>query len=290
VAITLHKHGHVDDQPERFSVAGLLPENRGGSSVNATECRCCRSGRLTNIAYCTTSRRNTADAIEMLLLLAEHARLTVHPPPPPPDAYHFAICHLDLSDIYIEMNLSEEGGEMGRKVFCGSKNWAWGMRPRTKRCKRSDRYGQQGKTVHALARFAKAGDCSREKKTCVDLAFGFVSGDAVFPRGGRYFEARQIVRRRSAFLDQKMLSESRCLHISFWRACHAHRRAFRADGDDAALARIERLTKFPGLLIKPTFCAAAAHARGDRTRLWRRYVEARRSIGKLAQPFALRRS
>src|SRR6266481_4021059 len=65
---------------------------------------------LHNIAYLYYFRGEYSRAIEMLFATRRACEASG-------DAYHFALCHLDLSDIYLELNLSEEAREMAHEGF-----------------------------------------------------------------------------------------------------------------------------------------------------------------------------
>src|SRR6266849_4654630 len=63
-----------------------------------------------NIAYLYYFRGEYSRAIEMLFATRRACELTG-------DAYHLALCHMDLSEIYLELNLSEEAREMAHEGF-----------------------------------------------------------------------------------------------------------------------------------------------------------------------------
>jgi tetratricopeptide (TPR) repeat protein len=63
-----------------------------------------------NIAYLYYFRGEYSRAIEMLFATRRACEVTG-------DAYHLALCHLDLSEIYLELNLSEEAREMAHEGF-----------------------------------------------------------------------------------------------------------------------------------------------------------------------------
>src|SRR5947209_20451591 len=63
-----------------------------------------------NIAYLYYLRGEYSRAIEALYA-ARRACQAIG------DAYHFALCHLDLSDIYLELNLTEDAREMADEGF-----------------------------------------------------------------------------------------------------------------------------------------------------------------------------
>lgn len=61
-----------------------------------------------NIAYLYYLRGDYERAIDMLLAARESCRRF-------DDAYHFALCHLDLSDIYLELNIIREAQEIAHE-------------------------------------------------------------------------------------------------------------------------------------------------------------------------------
>jgi len=62
-----------------------------------------------NIAYLYYFRGEYSRAIEMLFATRRACEVTG-------DAYHLALCHMDLSEIYLELNLSEEAREMAQEA------------------------------------------------------------------------------------------------------------------------------------------------------------------------------
>jgi len=67
-------------------------QNRG-ICVNATECRCCAIRPIYQHRLLYYFRGEYSRAIEMLFATRRACEATG-------DAYHFALCHLDLSEIY----------------------------------------------------------------------------------------------------------------------------------------------------------------------------------------------
>src|SRR5260370_3805760 len=72
-----------------------------------------------NIAYLHYLRGEYSRAIEALYAARRACEATG-------DAYHFSLCHLDLSDIYLELNLSEEAREMAQEGFLRFENLGMG--------------------------------------------------------------------------------------------------------------------------------------------------------------------
>src|SRR5438046_9791341 len=110
-----------------------------------------------NIAYLYYWRGEYSRAIDALYAARRACEATG-------DAYHFALCHLDLSDIYLELNLSEEARETAHEGFLRFEKL--GMRYEAAKTLANEAIanGQQGKTLQALQLFAKAREMfAREK-------------------------------------------------------------------------------------------------------------------------------
>ena len=77
-----------------------------------------------NIAYLYYLRGEYARALELYRTAQERAtRLG--------DTYHSALCDLDRSEIYLELNLSDEAAELGvTGAARASTSWAWSTRRR----------------------------------------------------------------------------------------------------------------------------------------------------------------
>src|SRR5438552_3359395 len=122
------------------------------------------------------------------------------------DAYHFALCHLDLSDIYLELNLSEEAREMAHEGFLRFQKLGMGYEAAKTLANEATAYGQQGKTTQALERFVKAREIFvREDNLVWPWLIDLYQGLLLFQEG-RYFEARRLCTSAAAFFDQSALS------------------------------------------------------------------------------------
>ena len=132
-----------------------------------------------NIAYLYYFRGEYSRAIEMLFATRRACEISG-------DAYHFALCHLDLSDIYLELNLSEEAREMAHEGFLRFERLGMGYEAAKTLANEAIAYGQQGKTVQALECFSKAREMFAREKNLVwpwllDLYHGLL-----FFHEGRY--------------------------------------------------------------------------------------------------------
>jgi CHAT domain-containing protein/Tfp pilus assembly protein PilF len=152
-----------------------------------------------NIAYLYYFRGEYSRAIEMLFATRRACEASG-------DAYHFALCHLDLSDIYLELNLSEEAREMAREGFLRFETLGLGYEAAKTLANEAIALGQQGKTVQALERFAKAREMfSREKNLVWPWLLDLYQALLLFHEG-RYFEARRLCAGAAEFFDHTPLS------------------------------------------------------------------------------------
>src|SRR5436309_7818947 len=151
-----------------------------------------------NIAYLYYFRGEYSRAIEMLFATRRSCEVTG-------DAYHLALCHLDLSDIYLELNLSEEAREMAHEGFLRFEKLGLGYEAAKTLANEAIAYGQQGKTVQALERFAKAREIfEREKNLVWPWLIDLYQGLLLFHEG-RHFEARRLCIAAARFFDRSAL-------------------------------------------------------------------------------------
>ncbi len=229
-----------------------------------------------NIAYLYYFRGEYSRAIEMLFATRRACEATG-------DAYHFALCHLDLSEIYLELNLSEEAREMAREGFLRFEKLGMGYEAAKTMANEAIAYGQQGKTVQALERFAKARDMFAKEKNLVWPWLLDLYQALLLFHEGRYFEARRLCAGAAGFFDQTLLSGKAVLaHLLLARiAMQVGEPAVAESETDAALARIERL-QVPVLAYQAYFLRGQlAHGRGDRPAALAAYAEARKALEAL---------
>src|SRR6266404_265418 len=189
-----------------------------------------------NIAYLHYFRGDYSRAIEMLYAARRACEANG-------DAYHFALCHLDLSDIYLELNLSEEAGEMAREGYLRFKVLGIGYEAAKTLANEATAYGQQGKSVQALERFATARKMFlREDNLVWPWLIDLYQGLLLFNEG-RYFEARRLCSAAAAFFDKSVLSGKAVLaHLLLARiALQLADPATAQMETDDALARLDNL-------------------------------------------------
>src|SRR5271163_3926675 len=229
-----------------------------------------------NIAYLYYFRGEYSRAIEMLFATRRACEVSG-------DAYHLALCHLDLSEIYLELNLSEEARETAHEGFLRFEKLGMGYEAAKTLANEAMAYGQQGKTVQALERFARAREMfAREKNLVWPWLLDLYQALLLF-REGRHFEARRLCSGSVAFFDQTVLSGKAALaHLLLARI------AMQVDDAEGAVAEtqaaLDRLQKVqsPVLAYQAYFLKGQlAQARGDRRAALAAYQEARKSLEAL---------
>jgi CHAT domain-containing protein/tetratricopeptide (TPR) repeat protein len=229
-----------------------------------------------NIAYLYYLRGEYSRAIEALYAARRACEATG-------DAYHFALCHLDLSDIYLELNLSEEAREIAHEGFLRFEKLGMGYEAAKTLANEATAYGQQGKTVQALERFTNAREMfAREKNLVWPWLIDLYQGLLLFHEG-RHFEARRLSIAAAAFFDQSALSGKAVLaHLLLARialqmddSAEAHRQTVEA------LARLEGVES-PVLSYQAHLLQGqVAQARNDLPSAHQAYLAAKKSLEAL---------
>ena len=144
-------------------------------------------------------------------------------------------------------------------------------------------YGQQGKTVQALERFAKARKIfEREKNLVWPWLIDLYQALLLFHEG-RYFEARRLCAAAAAFFDRSALAGKAVLaHLLLARiALQVGDSAGAQKETDESLARLQRL-QAPVLAFQAHLLAGQiAQARNERPAAHHAYLEARKSLEAL---------
>lgn len=139
-----------------------------------------------NIAWLYYLRGEYGKAIDRLRAVRETCRNN-------DDRYHFALCHMDLSEIYLELNLATEAAEMaqeGARLF----EQLGGHGYETAKCfaNLAIAYGQHGQTFRAIEIFAKSREIFvREQNRAWPSLIDLYKALLLFNEG-RYFEARHL--------------------------------------------------------------------------------------------------
>jgi CHAT domain-containing protein/tetratricopeptide (TPR) repeat protein len=229
-----------------------------------------------NIAYLYYLRGEYSRAIEALYAARRACEATG-------DAYHFSLCHLDLSDIYLELNLSEEAREIAHEGFLRFEKLGMGYEAAKTLANEATAFGQQGKTVQALERFAKAREMFGHEKNLVwPWLIDLYQGLLLFHEG-RYFEARRLCVAAAAFFDRSALPGKAVLaHLLLARiALQVGDPAEAQKETDESLARLRGL-QTPVLAYQAHLLEGQiAQARNDRPAAHQAYLEARKALEAL---------
>ncbi|MCU1309102.1 MAG: repeat-containing protein [Candidatus Angelobacter sp.] len=151
-----------------------------------------------NIAWLYYLRGDYSIAIDRLRSTRETCRKSG-------DNYHFALCHLDLSEIYLELNLAEEAAEIAQAGISLFEKQGMGYEKAKCMANLAIAYGQQGKAVHALEMFARARETFVAEQNQVWPSLIDLYQALVLFNEGRYFESRRLCQSALEFFQTSPL-------------------------------------------------------------------------------------
>jgi CHAT domain-containing protein/Tfp pilus assembly protein PilF len=229
-----------------------------------------------NIAYLHYFRGEYNRAIDMLFQTRRACETSG-------DAYHFALCHLDLSEIYLELNLTEEAREMAHQGVLLFQKLGMSYEAAKTLANEAIACGQQGNTSQALERFARAREIFGQEKNLVwpwllDLYQGLLRFHE-----GRYVEARQLCEGAAEFFDQTLVSGKAVLaHLLLARiALEVGDLGTAGSEGDAAVAKLSSV-QTPMLLYQAHLVLGQiSSSRGDRSAAYAAYQQARKTLETL---------
>ena len=138
-----------------------------------------------NIAWLFYLRGDYSRAIGMLRSTREACRANG-------DVYHFALCHMDLAEIYLELNLSEEAAENAREGAALFEKLGHGYETAKCYANLAIALGQQHQMFAAIEMFTKARAIMvREQNQVWPSVIDLYQALLLFDEG-RYFEARRL--------------------------------------------------------------------------------------------------
>jgi tetratricopeptide (TPR) repeat protein len=178
-----------------------------------------------NIAYLYYLRGEYGRAIQMLRAARDESEKNG-------DAHIYALCFLDLSEIYLELNMSEEARQIAHEGYERFQKLGMGYEEAKCLANEAMASSQLGKALGALDLFGKAREIlSREKNlvwpSLIDLYQAVVLYDE-----GRLFESRRLARRSEAFFETSVLHGKAAL-------CHLLLARIAMRTDDLLAAREE---------------------------------------------------
>jgi CHAT domain-containing protein/predicted negative regulator of RcsB-dependent stress response len=229
-----------------------------------------------NIAYLHYLRGQHSRAIEMLHAARRRCEASG-------DHYHFALCHLDLAEIYLELNLSHEAIHMaheGQALFM-----KLGMAYEEAKCQAYEAMGfsQLGKAVQALDLFKECRAKFVHEKNLVWPSLIDLYQALVLFNEGRFFESQRLCSRAAEFFDGSFLPGKAVLcHLLFARLALGR-------GDPAAAREecqraLERLAKLEAPVLNHQayfLLGEAQQARREAASAYDSYQRAQRSLEML---------
>jgi CHAT domain-containing protein/tetratricopeptide (TPR) repeat protein len=138
-----------------------------------------------NIAWLHYLRGEYSRAIELLHAAAGVARRTG-------DGYHAALSLLDLSEIYLELNLSVDAREMAEQAYTRFDELGMGYEAAKALANTATSYGQEGKAFRAIELFGEARERMVRENNQVWPSLIDLYQAILLVEEGRLFEARRL--------------------------------------------------------------------------------------------------
>ena len=138
-----------------------------------------------NIAYLYFLRGEYGRAIKMLRDASASAGKAN-------DAYQLALCNLDLSEIYLELNLSAEAGELGRAANEGFRKLGFGYEAAKALAFAAIAASRMGQAFEGVKLFAQAKEMFVQDKNLIWPSLIDLYEALVLFNEGRLFEARRL--------------------------------------------------------------------------------------------------
>ena len=151
-----------------------------------------------NIAYLYFLRGEYSRAIDML----RSTRLRCNEIG---DRYHYGLCNLDLSELYLELNLSAEAAELSRLGFAEFEALQMGYESAKCLAFEAIAMGQQGQAFQSLKVFARSRELFVKEKNQVWPSLIDLYQALVLFNEGRHFEARRLAKSALEFFDSSLL-------------------------------------------------------------------------------------
>jgi CHAT domain-containing protein/tetratricopeptide (TPR) repeat protein len=151
-----------------------------------------------NIAYLYFLRGEYGRAIQMLLEASQSAKKAE-------DAYQLALCNLDLSEIYLELNLSAEAGDLGRSAHQSFQSLGFGYEEAKALAFAAIAASRTGQAFESIKLFTQSkemfvSDHNQVWPSLIDLYEALVLFNE-----GRLFEARRLcLEAQNFFRDSPM--------------------------------------------------------------------------------------
>ena len=138
-----------------------------------------------NISYLHYLRGEYSKAIQMLRATRLNSNKIG-------DAYHHALCNLDLAELYLELNLSSEAAELAQQGYEGFRKLGMGYEAAKCLAFSAMAASQQGHAFEGLKLFAEAREIFVREKNQAWPSLIDLYRALVFYNEGRFFEARRL--------------------------------------------------------------------------------------------------
>jgi CHAT domain-containing protein len=229
-----------------------------------------------NIAYLYFLRGEYGRSIQMLRDASVSAKKAK-------DAYQLALCNLDLSEIYLELNLSTEAGELGRAAHEGFQQLGFGYEAAKALGFAAIAASRQGQAFEAVKLFSRAKEMFVRDQNQVWPSLIDLYEALVLFTEGRLFEARRLCAaaheffRASPMQGKAVLAELLLARIAL-RLGDSHRAK---EHCQIALADLEKLDS-PTLLYQAQFLMGEVERiTGNEDAAYQSYCRARAAVERL---------
>lgn len=226
-----------------------------------------------NIAWLHYLRGEYGRAIELLQATQQECRHTG-------DLYHTALCQLDLSDIYLELNLSADARELAEQAHGRFVQLGMGYETAKALAHLAIAHGQEGRAFRALELFSEAravfvAENNYAWPSLVDLYQAILLSEE-----GRLFEARRLGAAALAFFESSLLPSKAvlCRLVLARIALRLGDAPLARTHCDAALDRLGTLDA-PPLLYQARYVLGQIHAAlGCPREAYHAYLAAREAL------------
>jgi CHAT domain-containing protein len=151
-----------------------------------------------NIAYLYYLRGDYSRAIDMLLSTRAACEKV-------DDRYHHALCNLDLSELYLELNLSSEAAELARGAHAEFESQGLGYEAAKALAFEAIAVGQQTRSNHSLKVFRRARSIFVREKNQVWPSLIDLYQALVLFNAERHSQARRLAQSALEFFDSSLL-------------------------------------------------------------------------------------
>ncbi len=229
-----------------------------------------------NIAYLYYLRGEYSRAIKMLRATRISAKEIG-------DAYHHSLCNLDLSELYLELNLSAEAADLAQQGYEGFRKL--GMQYESAKCLAFSAMAasQRGRAFEGIKLFSEAREMFVKEKNQAWPSLIDLYRALVFFNEGRYFEARRYCDEAlQSFLALKLTSKAAMAQLLLARIALKTENAPEAfEHANAALQQIEQLGS-PVLTYQTHLLLGNIHsARREPAQAYAAYQNARKALETL---------